>query len=143
MRSPRAPRSPAAARSLPAMRACPTSCCATPRRPPPPPAASTAEPRASQPGGGTFATGDARMLDVVLRDDRLLATHTVGINGDATARWYEFDVSGLTPMLKQQANIRPASGVDTYYPSIALAANGDIGINYMQSSASEFVSMYV
>ena len=63
--------------------------------------------------------------------------------GDATARWYEFDVTGGVASLKQQGNIDPGPGVHTYFPSIAINAAGDIGLTYMQSSASEYVSMYV
>ncbi|HND54303.1 MAG TPA: PPC domain-containing protein, partial [Pirellulaceae bacterium] len=102
----------------------------------------SATPSAVQPGG-TFTTNDSRMLNAELRDGRLVATHTVGLAGDATARWYEFDVSTGVPTLKQQGNIRPGPGVSTYYPSIAINAAGDIGMTYMQSAADEFVSMYV
>jgi hypothetical protein len=34
-------------------------------------------------------------------------------------------------------------GIHTYYSSIEIAANGDIGMTFMQSSSTEFMSMYV
>ena len=105
---------------------------------------------APQPGGGTFDTGDFRMLNAELRGGRLVATHAVGLDFDGiagadetSARWYEFDVNGLTPTLTQQGNIDPGIGIHTYFPSIAIAPNGDIGITFMQSAATQFVSMYV
>jgi hypothetical protein len=100
-------------------------------------------PPASQKGGGFLMdTGDSRILNVEWRDNRLVASQTVGIAGNARARWYEFDVSG-TPSLTQQGTISPGPGIHTYYPSIAIAANGDLGMTFMQSSNNEFVSMYV
>ena len=82
------------------------------------------------------------MLNAELRDDRLVATHAVGMSGRATARWYEFDVSSGTPSLTQEGNIDPGPGIHTYFPSIAINDKGDLGMTYMQSSSSEFVSMY-
>src|SRR6185436_19258345 len=40
-------------------------------------------------------------------------------------------------------SITPGFGVHTYFGSIEIAASGDIGLTFMQSSATEFVSMYV
>ncbi|HEY1374015.1 MAG TPA: hypothetical protein VGH50_16200, partial [Candidatus Binatia bacterium] len=98
---------------------------------------------APQKGGGfKMDTGDTSILQVEARGNRLVATHTVGIGGVAKARFYEFDISG-TPSLTQQGTIDPGSGIYTYYPSIAIAANGDLGMTFMQSSTQEFVSMYV
>ena len=39
--------------------------------------------------------------------------------------------------------IDPQAGVNTYFPSIEIASNGDLGMTFMQSSAAEFASMYV
>jgi hypothetical protein len=100
-------------------------------------------PTASQKGGGRLDAGDTRMLHSEWRGNRLLATHTVGLSGAARARWYEFDTSGLSPTLTQQGTINRGTGVHTYYPSIAIAPNGDLGMTFMQSSNTQFVSMYV
>jgi hypothetical protein len=103
---------------------------------------------ADQPGGAaTIQTNDARFLSVAWRNNRLLAAHNIGLPAGspnkALARWYEFNTSSTTPSLTQQGAIDPGAGVSTYYPSIEVAANGDVGMTFMQSSASEFVSMYV
>ncbi|HSB88198.1 MAG TPA: calcium-binding protein, partial [Ilumatobacteraceae bacterium] len=114
---------------------------------------------AQQPGGTTFDSGDFRMLSVAQRGNRLVATHAVGLDFDGTAgadetsvRWYEFNVGGVTPTVTQQGDVDPASqlvngapaiGVHTYFPSIEIAPNGDLGLTFMESSATEFVSMYV
>jgi hypothetical protein len=101
-------------------------------------------PSATQQGGGTFIdTGDTRVLNAEWRDDRLVATHTVGVSGAAHARWYEFDTSGLSPTLTQQGTFSPGSGIHTYFPSIAIAENGSLGMTFMQSSSTQFMSMYV
>ncbi len=101
-------------------------------------------PSATQKGGGRFMdTGDTRVLHAEWRSDRLVAAQTVGLSGAARARWYELDTSGVSPALTQQGAIAPGSGIHTYYPSIAIAANGDLGMTFMQSSSAEFMSMYV
>ena len=98
---------------------------------------------AAQPGKRTFRTNDARMLNSEWRDGRLVATHAVGATDGAKARWYDIDVSQASPILLQEGTIDPGPGVSTYFPSIAINRRGDIGLTYMQSSATEFVSMYV
>jgi hypothetical protein len=100
-------------------------------------------PTATQKGGGRLDAGDARMLHSEWRGNRLVATHTVGRSGTARARWYEFDTTGLSPTLTQQGTISRGDGVHTYYPSIAIASNGDLGMTFMQSSSTQFVSMYI
>jgi hypothetical protein len=76
----------------------------------------------------------------------LVSAQNVSVPDDgfttSRVRWYEFDTNG-TPSLVQQGTINPGPGVSTYYGAPALDINGDIGITYMESSANEFVSMYV
>ena len=104
--------------------------------------AYTDPPSAVQPGG-TFNTNDSRILNAEWRDDRLVATHTVGSAGEATVRWYEIDTAGDTALLVQQGNVDGGAGVHTYFPAIAINTAGDIGLTFMQSSSTEYVSMYV
>jgi hypothetical protein len=100
-----------------------------------------------QPGGPSPVPFqiDTRVLDAAMRGNLLVAAQNTGSGpgGHALARWYEFDVSGLRPVLVQAGDIDRGPGVDTYYPAIDIAANGDIGISFMESSPSEFMSMYV
>ena len=105
-------------------------------------------PNADQPGSssvGRIQTNDSSIISAAWRDDRLVATHAVGIDSTSQShvRWYEFDTSGASPTLTQQGTINPGVGVHTYYPSIEIAPNGDIGMTFMQSSSSQFMSMYV
>ena len=105
-------------------------------------------PAGDQPNGaGTIQTNDPRFQTVAWRNNRLVATHHVGLPAgaptQASARWYEFDTSGSAPTLTQQGTINPGTGIGTYYPAIEIAANGDLGMTFMQSSSSEHLSVYV
>jgi hypothetical protein len=106
-------------------------------------------PNAEQPGsdafGGRIQTNDSSIISAAWRGDRLVATHSVGLTSTSQShvRWYEFDTSGSAPTLTQQGTINPGVGIHTYYPSIEIAPNGDIGMTFMQSSSTEFMSMYV
>ena len=50
---------------------------------------------------------------------------------------------GGTPILVQEGLIDPGPGVATFFPAAAIDAAGNIGISYMESSSTEFVSAYV
>jgi hypothetical protein len=93
--------------------------------------------------GGTIQTFESFVLNADWRDNRLVATHHVGSGGIVRSRWYEFDTSGKSPTLTQSGEIDQGPGVYTYFEAIAVADNGDLGMTFMESSASEFVSMYV
>jgi hypothetical protein len=45
--------------------------------------------------------------------------------------------------LTQQGTIGVGSGSNSYFPSIAINPNGDLGMTYIQSSSSEYMSMYI
>jgi len=105
-------------------------------------------PNAEQPGSGTFGriqTNDSSIISAAWRDNRLVAAHAIGLDSTSQAhvRWYEFDTSGSSPTLTQEGTINPGVGIHTYYPSIEIASNGDIGMTFMQSSSTQFMSMYV
>lgn len=102
-----------------------------------------APPPADQEGSSDqIQTNDSRILSADWQGNELVATHTVGIGGVAQARWYQFDTSA-TPTLTEKGVINQGTGVATYYPSIAIAPNGDIGLTFMESSVNEYMSMYV
>jgi len=100
-------------------------------------------PAANQPSG-TITTNDSRMLNAAWRNNVLAATQTVGTGSTTTAhvRWYQFSTTS-SPTLVQSGEINPGSGVATFFPSIDIDTAGDFGMTYMESSRSEFVSMYV
>jgi len=105
-------------------------------------------PNADQPGSGSFGriqTNDSSIISAAWRNDRLFAAHSIGLPSTAQShvRWYEFDSSGSSPSLTQQGTIDPGVGIHTYYPSIEIAPNGDVGMTFMQSSSTQFMSMYV
>src|SRR5205823_14082289 len=88
-------------------------------------------------------TNDARILNAAWRNNQLVAAQTVGTGGVAHARWYAFDTSTSTPALSQSGEIAPGAGVYTYFPSVEIASGGDVGMTFMQSSTSQYMSMYV
>jgi hypothetical protein len=94
--------------------------------------------------GGTFSVGnDTRILNAAMRGGMLVASHTVGLSGDAAARWYEFDTTGTSPTLLQSGQVSPGTSTDTYYPTIEINTAGSLGLTYMESSPTEYMSMYV
>jgi hypothetical protein len=101
-------------------------------------------PAAPQPGGGTMTANDSRVLNSAWRNNILVASQTVGTGSptEAHARWYQFSTSS-TPSLTQSGEINPGSGVATFFPSIDIDANNELGMTYMEASSSEFTSMYV
>jgi hypothetical protein len=91
-------------------------------------------------------TNDTRILSAAWRRDsqggeHLVCTQDVGATL-ARARWYEFDTSTSTPTLRQSGELG-AAGASTYMASIDITPNGTIGVNYLESSATEYMSMYV
>jgi uncharacterized repeat protein (TIGR01451 family) len=103
----------------------------------------------------TIDTNDTRIDSAVWRtvngQQHLVLTQTVNSPADpgvAKARWYDFnttnatDPSVLVP-LYQSGEINPGAGVFTYFPSAAIDPAGDIGMTYLESSANEYLSMYV
>jgi hypothetical protein len=97
----------------------------------------------TQPGGIVTDNIDSRILSAALRGNELVAAQNVGNAGHDHARWYAFDLSGSAPVLTQESEIVRGPDVDTYYPAIDIAPNGDVGMSYVESSAHEFISMYV
>ena len=87
-------------------------------------------------------TGDTRILNVVHRNGRLYATHTVsnGTNTKTEVAWYEI-VPSSPPTLAQQGRVSHESRF-YYYPSIAVNVNGDIALGFSGSSPTEFPGGY-
>jgi hypothetical protein len=106
---------------------------------------SYSQPPAAPQPSGTVTTNDSRMMNAVWRNNILVSTHTVGTGSplEAHARWYQFSTSGSTPTLTMSGEVNPGSGIATYFPSVDIDSNNDIGMTYIESSHTEFVSMYV
>jgi sugar lactone lactonase YvrE len=103
---------------------------------------------ADQPGlSGSVATNDTTFTHLEWRNGLMVTAQSVSEPDDgfstSRVRWYEFSTTGPVPTLVQQGTINPGPGVSTYYGTATITNAGDIGITYMESSANEFVSMYV
>jgi hypothetical protein len=100
-----------------------------------------------QPTGVITTDIDSRILKAAEYNGLLVASHTVGTTiGTDDARWYEFNVSGATPVLVQQGDVGGGTGVFDTYPAVDINAEGDIGMTYDQSGTNpnpQFISMYV
>jgi len=76
---------------------------------------------------------------------RMALTHTVDVGSNrAGVRWYEIrdnSRTGNSWTLYQQGTFSPDAGTHRWMPSIAMNANGDIGLSYTASSSSVFPSI--
>ncbi len=103
-----------------------------------------------QPGGSKIASFDARIFDAAFRTtsdgvSHLVAAHQIGLSGSKLgyARWYDFNMSG-TPKLIQSGNQAGVTrGSTAFMPSVEMNSAGSIGLNFDESSKSEYWSMYV
>ncbi len=111
-------------------------------------------PDAPQSGTATLIeVNDRRALDCVWRDDRAWLTTTVLPDsgpdaGQATAHWVKLDTSAVPGAitLTDQGNIGGediAVGTTTYFPSVALGANGTAKFGFAASAASIFAGAFV
>ena len=103
---------------------------------------------ADQPGApGSVATNDVSTTSVDYLGGKMVTAISASTPADGfhtpKAIWYEVDVTSGTPLLVQEGLIDPGPGVATFFPSAAIDPSGNIGISYMQSSSTEFVSAYV
>ena len=100
------------------------------------------------PGNALEALSGRLMHRLQLRDfgsyRTMVASHTVDADGTGRAgvRWYEFRETGGAWSLHQQGTYAPGDGLHRWMPSIAMNAAGDIGLGYMRSSTTDFVSTY-
>jgi hypothetical protein len=90
---------------------------------------------------------DDRITNSAMRFRQIVAGHSVGtidsVGLVTHVRWYQFDTTGDAPVLVQLGEIDQGAGVFTYYPSIEMNTLGDLGMTFMESSDSEYMSMYV
>jgi hypothetical protein len=99
--------------------------------------------RSPQPGSTNLIdTGATAYLTVTQRGNRLLVTQDQGSGNVSQARWYEFNVANTPPTLTQWGQFNPGAGVFTYDASANIAPNGDLGFVWMQSSATQYMSLW-
>jgi hypothetical protein len=109
-------------------------------------------PDAPQSGTATLIeTNDQRSLNAVWRDNSLWSTAQVvppsgDDAGEATAHWWEVDTSTPASLsVSQQGNVGGediAAGTYTFFPSIAVDGNGNMGIGFAASSAGMYCGAY-
>jgi len=74
----------------------------------------------------------------------MVTGHTVDVGGGrAGLRWYELRESTGTWSLYQEGTFAPNDGEFRFMPSVAMNAAGDIGIGYLLSSDTTYVSLAV
>jgi hypothetical protein len=96
-----------------------------------------------QPGGSMSWNFDTRIFNAAMRGGMLVAAHAVRSGTADVARWYELDTTGASPTLAQEGQVNPAGTTDTYFPTIDINAAGSLGMTYIESSPTEFMSMWV
>jgi hypothetical protein len=82
---------------------------------------------------------ETSVINTSWRNNQLAAIGTVG--GSASIQWYLLNTSG-TPALSQYGTILAPDGGSVFDPTLALAPNGDIGVNYVSVTAST-MTMYL
>jgi len=88
--------------------------------------------------------GDNRVYSAVWRDGVLYATTEINLNGRAVVHWFEVNTSTMT--LVDQGNVTAndlGSGINTYYGTIAVSAEGAIAIEFSASGPNLDPGAYV
>ncbi|MCB0669498.1 MAG: hypothetical protein KDC80_26925 [Saprospiraceae bacterium] len=103
-------------------------------------------PDAPQMGSATLIdAGDSRALNAVWRDGKIALCFTYNSGGEATAHWVLLTASGGAPGFSDQGDVGGedvATGAHTFYPSVALNQNGDLGIGFALSAPTLYAGAY-
>lgn len=87
-----------------------------------------------------ISTLDTRPQNAVFRNGSVYTAHSINVNGRAGFRWYEI---GVSPLSLRQSGTIGDSLWHYYYPSIAVDANGDVGIGFSGSHAGAYCSVFL
>ena len=102
---------------------------------------------AEQPGGSVTVFPNTTTTQVQYRNGHLVTAMASGTAADGYSYpkglYYQIDVSSGTPTLLQEGVIDPGYGVAVQMPSVDEDINGNLGFTWIQSSSSEYLSMYV
>jgi len=102
-----------------------------------------------QPGApGSVAANDNTTTQVFEYNGTLVTAFPASTGDDGyfypKVHYYKINVGSGSPVLALQGVIDPGPGVATFFPTATMnPATGDLGLTWMQSSSSEYVSMYV
>ncbi|MCX7003637.1 MAG: hypothetical protein NTV22_10260 [bacterium] len=105
--------------------------------------------------GSTTAvdTGDMRLQNTVIRNNRLWTCRCIGVNSSggatsadrAAAEWLELNVATATPTLVQSGRIYDPAASDPrfyYYPSVMVNGQGHAVLGCSGSKSTEFIGCY-
>jgi hypothetical protein len=103
-----------------------------------------------QPSGSNISAldglGDRLMFRNQYRNfgsyESFVTCHNVNVGGTAGIRWYEYRKTGSSFSLYQQSTYAPGDGKSRWMGSIAMNANGDMGLAYSVSSSTTYPSIY-
>jgi hypothetical protein len=94
----------------------------------------------------TFNT-DSSILKAAEANYTIVACQQVAASPtENDARWYEFNVSSGTPVLKDQGNVSQGNNTYAEYSGIDINSQGAIGMSFAQSgtdAGGDFISVYV
>lgn len=103
--------------------------------------------RADQPGGSVTVFPNTTTTQVQYRNGHLVTAMASSTAADGfvypKGLYYQVDVSGGAPKLLLQGVIDPGAGVAVQMPSVDEDRNGSLGLTWMESSNSEYLSMWV
>jgi hypothetical protein len=103
--------------------------------------------RADQPGGAVTTFPNTTTTQVHYRNGHLVTAMASALAADGfmypKGLIYQVDLSGGTPSLKQQVVIDPGPNVAVQMPSVDEDSNGNLGLTWIESSNSEFLSMWI
>jgi hypothetical protein len=103
--------------------------------------------RADQPGGDVTVFPNTTTTQVQYHKGHLVTAMASSTASDGfvypKGLYYQVDVSGGTPTLLKQGVIDPGAGVAVQMPSVDEDSQGNLGLTWMESSSSEYLSMWV
>ena len=104
-------------------------------------------PRADEPGGRVTTFPNTTTTQVQYHRGHLVTAMASGTASDGftypKALIYDVDVSGDTPTLSNEFVINPGTGVGAQMPTVDMDKLDTLGVTWMESSSSEFLSMWV
>ena len=103
--------------------------------------------QADQPGGTVTTFPNTTTTQVQYHKGHLLTAMASSTASDGfvypKGLYYQVDVSGGTPTLLKEGVVDPGAGVAVQMPSVDEDKDGNLGLTWMESSSSEYLSMWV
>jgi len=104
-------------------------------------------PRADQPGGSITTFPNTTTTQVQFHRGHLVTAMASGTPADGftfpKALIFDVDVTSGTPVLSGEFVVNPGNGVAAQMPSVEMDRSDTLGVTWMESSANEFLSMWV